>query len=87
MLQLKCKQCFSDGSYTLEKMVEADEKCRWLCIECGHELLSISRYEREQMLQGMKLIQSHVPDLARAYEEHRQSPLPSNVRFGRVKKE
>ncbi|KKX53018.1 hypothetical protein [Brevibacillus borstelensis] len=83
-----CSNCNHAGGYNIHHLVEeVDDLWCLACEKCGNRLLTFSPEERQQIIRGIQLTESYLPDTIDAYRHIGVDPLPSRVRFGVIASE
>ncbi|GAA4852690.1 hypothetical protein GCM10023310_34510 [Paenibacillus vulneris] len=81
MFSFTCTNCFHVETFNLlQDLVETDGLWHLYCSHCSHEYFAVNAFERDQMIEGMRLTMLYVPDIIKAYKPS-EKELPSQIKF------
>lgn len=80
----KCPNCYHEGRYDIDDLVEVNESWCLDCVTCGNRLITCTSEERKQVIQGIRLTEKYVPDVINASHTLKIDKLPSRINFGRI---
>ncbi|MBG9945491.1 hypothetical protein ABE237_19330 [Brevibacillus formosus] len=78
---IACPTCEQDVQWDMKRLQKLEDRWVMACKKCGAPFFSVSKEEKEMILEGIRLTEAYVPDIIHAYHSEDVKNLPSRVGF------